>query len=37
MNRDFKVKFWEAALDEIKTHEDMDSWDAVNHTDDIMF
>ena len=29
MNGDFKVEFWKAALTEIKTLEDMDSWDVV--------
>ena len=35
MNGDFKVGLWEAALAEIKTLEDMDSWDAVDRTDDM--
>ena len=35
MNGDFKVEFWEAALAEIKTLEDMDSWDVVDRTDDM--
>ena len=35
MNGDFKVDFWEAASAEIKTLEDMDSWDVVDRTDDM--
>ena len=35
MNGDFKVEFWEAALAEIKTLDDMDSWNVIDRTNDM--
>ena len=34
MHGDFKEEFWEAVLIEIKTLNDMDSWEVVDHTND---
>ena len=35
MNGPFKVEFWEAAMREVKTLEDMDAWEVVDRTEDM--